>query len=276
MSLLQGKDSAYGVLPVGNALVVQADATGAALVSISAYGGSVVNGSVSASQTRTFGPYLVPQHYVISALTDGVFYTDSLSVSISAPVALIALDAGANNAGFVALAAWDDLRFPVQGINPVGPSDAPTLDTTLSSFPGTLLFSGGAVNVIAGVAQMPHSWKKGTAIRPHIHWSKPVGSAAAVAWQFYYRHLGFPPDVAGAWVGPVVAASTEGDPSVTNAHVITSFGDIVMTGKRESSCICWMIQRDGISDADNGDARLYEFDIHYQSDKIGTPSEIPA
>jgi hypothetical protein len=171
---------------------------------------------------------------------------------------------------------WEDLRFPAQGINPAGATSPATVDEVLTSFPGTLLFAGNQENVIAGVAQMPHGWKPGTAIRPHIHWSKPVGSSAAVAWELYYRHIGFPNDVAGDWVGPVAGTLSIGAPETTNAHCITGFGDIDMTGKRESSCLCWQIRRQGGTDADNGTARLYEFDIHYQAEKHGTASEIPS
>ena len=171
--------------------------------------------------------------------------------------------------------AWDDLRFPAQGINPAGATSPPTLDEVLTSFPGTLLFSGSQENVIAGVAQMPHTWRAGSTIRPHIHWSLPVGSANAVAWEFYYRQLGFPNDVAEAWVGPIAGTIVAGDPTTADAHVITAFGDVLMNGRRESSMLCWQIRRQGGTDANNGTARLYEFDIHYQVDKQGTPAEIP-
>lgn len=171
---------------------------------------------------------------------------------------------------------WEDLRFPAQGINPLGVSAPPAMDDVLTSFPGTLLFSGSQENVLAGIAQMPHGWKPGTAVKPHIHWSKPVGSSSAVSWVLYYRHLGFPSDVAADWVGPVAGTLTAGAPQTTNAHCITGFGEIDMTGKRESSCLCWQIRRLGDIDADNGTARLYEFDIHVQIEKHGTASEIPS
>jgi len=170
---------------------------------------------------------------------------------------------------------WDDLRFPVQGINPAGTASPPTVDTTLTDFPGTLLFSGSAENIIAGVAQMPHEWHAGTPIKPHIHWSKPVGSASAVTWEFYYRHCGNVGDDAGAWVGPISVSSSIGDSSVTNRHVLTSFGEMDMTGRQESCIFAWQIRRQGGTDADNGTARLLEFDIHYRKNKSGTPREIP-
>jgi hypothetical protein len=170
---------------------------------------------------------------------------------------------------------WDDLRFPAQGINPAGAAAPPSVDDVLTSYPGTLLFSGSAENVIAGVAQMPHAWKEGTAIKPHIHWSKPVGSANATDWVLYYRILGSPGDAPGNWVGPVAGTIAAGSPTVSNEMVITSFGPITMTGKKGSCVICWNVRRLGNTDADSGTARFYEFDIHYQIDKFGSIPEFP-
>jgi hypothetical protein len=170
---------------------------------------------------------------------------------------------------------WDDLRFPANGINPAGVIADPAIDQTETGMPGTLLFSGTIDNMSAITAQMPHAWKRETSIRPHIHWSMPTGSADAVAWELYYRHLGFPSDTAGDWVGPVAGVLAAGDPTTTDSHCITGFGRIEMTGKRESSMLCWQIRRQGATDADNGTARLLEFDIHYYSVKSGTPTVVP-
>ena len=220
--------------------------------------GDIKTSTVSVS-TR-FGPYHSDVNFKVEAIDHGCLVTES-----------------PDDGRVVTGDMWDDLRFPVQGINPAGATDAPSVDNVLADFPGTLLFSGSQENVIAGVAQMPHSWVRGSAIRPHIHWSKPTGSASAVTWEFYYRHLGLLGDVAGAWVGPVAGTLVPvSAPGTTNAACITTFGDLDMTGKRESSCIAWQIRRQGSSDSDNGTARLYEFDIHYQVGKAGTITEIPA
>jgi hypothetical protein len=172
--------------------------------------------------------------------------------------------------------AWTDLRFPAQAINPAGATAAPAVDTTLSGFPGTLLFSGSAENIIVGIAQMPHEWERGSAVRPHIHWSKPVGSADAVSWVLYYRHIGMVGDPPDAWVGPVAGTLVAGDPTNADEHLITAFGDVSMLGRKESACIAWRVHRLGNTDADSGTARLYEFDIHYRAGKAGTDTEIPS
>lgn len=60
---------------------------------------------------------------------------------------------------------WEDLRFPAQGINPAGSSAPPDVE----ALTGMLAFDNSADNMVGGVAQMPHSWKSGTAIEPHVH-----------------------------------------------------------------------------------------------------------
>lgn len=170
---------------------------------------------------------------------------------------------------------WDDLRFPAQSINPAGAVAAPSVITTESDFPGALSFAGNADNMIAGVAQMPHAWKLGSTIRPHIHWLKPTGSSNAVTWHFYYRIVGNVGGTAGAWVGPVVGTIAAGDQTTSNNHILTSFGDVSMTGYTESAMLAWRIYRIGTSDAENNAVTLLEFDIHYQSDGRGSIPEYP-
>lgn len=242
-----------GYLPSGDILTVTP--TSSALVELTYSDGTTLKESTTIE--KRYGPYPQTSTYRVTAIAGSTTVVDS---KLQSPI-------------FVE--GWEDLRFPAQGINPAGAVDAPTVDTTLTDYPGTLLFSGSADNVIAGVAQMPHSWKRGTAIRPHIHWSKPVGSASATTWVFYYRICGMPGDAHGSLVGPVAATATIGTPGTSNSMLITSFGDIDLSTQKESTCIAWQIRRLGNTDADNGTARFFEFDIHYQKNKSGSVNEIP-
>ena len=170
--------------------------------------------------------------------------------------------------------AWDDLRFPAQGINPAGAAAPPTVDAT--TYPGTLLFSSSSTNVIAGVAQMPHAWKAGSEVRPHIHWAKSTSAAGGVIWQFKYVIA----DIHGTfgaysdWETMTVAVS---DADTAHLHALKRAAAITMTGKKESTMICWQLQRkhDDAADDYGADARLFEVDFHYQVSKFGTITEIP-
>lgn len=169
---------------------------------------------------------------------------------------------------------WEDLRFPVQGINPAGSASPPSVDQT--TFPGTLLFAGNADNHIAGVAQIPHAWHRGTAIRPHIHWAKTTTATGDIAWRFRYTwsDIGATFGAYTSWLAPVTGGVGHDD--TTNQHALTVFPDMSpATGVGESSVICWELMRDVSEDAVGDAVRLFELDFHYQTNKSGTRSEVP-
>ena len=172
---------------------------------------------------------------------------------------------------------WDDLRFPAGGINPPGAASDPARSNTT----GLLEFSGSADNIIAGVAQMPHSWNPGKypIVRPHIHIRNIAANTNVSKWKFEY-------DVASVgdnYVNSYGTYTTLATVSYTNPnnllkHGILPFGDLDLTGQRESCCILWKISRLAASDAqdnDTGAIALLEFDIHFVHDKGGTITEIP-
>lgn len=167
---------------------------------------------------------------------------------------------------------WDDLRFPAQGINPAGGAQPPAVDTA-DPFAGTLLFEASATNIITGVAQMPHTWKEGSAIEPHIHWCPTSNGAGDVAWRFSYqvanRQATFPGSLTSA--GIVVDAAD----GTTNKHQFHDFPTIDMTGKTISAMIVWKLERVGgdLSDTYAGNARFLELDFHYQKDSEGSRQE---
>ena len=165
---------------------------------------------------------------------------------------------------------WEDLRFPVQGINPPGAATDPARDNS----DGTLLFESGKTEVIAGIAQVPHGWDKETDISPHIHWCPTNTNTGNVVWRFEYEIE----NIGGTFTGYTSDDITVAADGTAEKHQIDSFTDITMTGFNESCIMKWKISRIGGDGADtyNADARLLEFDIHYQVGKLGTATEIPS
>ena len=166
--------------------------------------------------------------------------------------------------------AWDDLRFPASGLNPPGPTGAPSTDTST----GLLVFDDGSTETMAGVAQMPHSWKQNSVVRPHVHWIQP--SAGNVVWQLEYRLIPaynglFPAD----WTTITASTAVGTYPGSGNYVNITTFGDIDMDGFNISSMIVFKLSRLGGNAADtvSGDVSLLEFDIHYQINTNGSRQE---
>lgn len=169
---------------------------------------------------------------------------------------------------------WDDLRFPAQGINPLGSVAPASIDTAT----GCLSFAGNADNVIMGVAQMPHGWKVGSIVKPHVHLRFPTADAGKnTAWQFAYDVANVDGDFANA-VGTLSIKPTVlvANPNNTAKHVYAALGDIAMTGLIQSAMMMWSVTRlaaTSASDDDTNACLLLEFDIHYQIDRLGTTTE---
>ncbi len=167
---------------------------------------------------------------------------------------------------------WDDLRFPAAAINPVGLGGAAGLSTT-GNFLATLLFDASAIEICAGVAQMPHNWKKGTAIHPHIHWTPTTTNVGDVLWQLDYQIAAINGTFSDSYTTLQVTNSTGG---VNNKHFLCEFASINMSAfTGVSAMIMWKISRIANDGADTytGDARLLEFDFHYEIDKPGSFTE---
>lgn len=165
---------------------------------------------------------------------------------------------------------WDDLRFPVAGINPVGAVSDPTVNTDN----GLLEFSATQTNVIAMQAQLPHGWKEGSEINPHVHWRKKTAGAGNVLWRltFEWQNLGSIYTDVPTVVDATTTAPIGADDGSANRSLLTPFGATTMTGFRISAIALMTVSRIGADALDTyaGVAQLIEVDIHYQIDVPGS------
>jgi hypothetical protein len=163
--------------------------------------------------------------------------------------------------------AWDDLRFPVTAINPPGQVSDPTFNTTYVGYE----FAPGSTEILYIIAQLPHSYKEGSDIRPHLHWMPTNTNTGDVLWRMEY-----------AWQsnGGVQPSFTTVDITSTASGTayqqhINSFGAISKPDSLISDILSIKLSRiggDG-SDTYSADALLKEFDIHYQINTAGSRQE---
>ncbi len=168
---------------------------------------------------------------------------------------------------------WDDLRFPAAAINPPGQASDPDFDTTN----GGWLFDKNSTELIFLMAQMPHAWRQGSDIRPHIHWQKTTSAAGDVYWQLDYKKapIGEVMDASFTTLSETSTVAGTPDNDTADEHLITSFADIAMPGGELSDMLVMKLSRIGGNGADTygADARLLEFDIHYEIDGFGSGRE---
>jgi len=128
--------------------------------------------------------------------------------------------------------------------------------------------------------QMPHNWKEGTDIHPHVHWTPKTDgttSASRVCWGLEYTWS----NITGSFGNTSISyanlpISYTGSP-IADAHYLTELPDISGAGKTFSSMLICRLFRDatssGSSDSYGYDAGLLEFDFHYEIDSFGSQDE---
>ena len=172
---------------------------------------------------------------------------------------------------------WDDLRIAGSAVR-LGVT-APTLAAFgPSGSIRCLRFDSGQHDEIYFEIQMPHSWREGSNIYPHVHWSPVSATAGNVVWQFDYIWA----DIGDAFGAPTTmtsdATAAGGTAWVHKLSVLkdgSSNAYIDGTGKTLSSMLVCRLHRDAGAGSDTlaADVAFLEFDIHYEVDSFGSDEE---
>jgi hypothetical protein len=189
-----------------------------------------------------------------------------------------------------AATVYDDLRIPVTSTTAGGTKDPDfaVFKTNGSGSQGVFLhwFDKNAEEELYFSLQLPHSWKEGSNVFPHVHW---VGETTSTTGLFPRWGLEYTWSNVNAAFGnttiiysdasTAASATVSGDTLVTaDKHHISIIGDgtgIDGTGQTFSSMLMCRIFRDATNATDDYpfDAGLLEIDFHYQIDSLGTNNE---
>lgn len=171
---------------------------------------------------------------------------------------------------------WDDLRFPASVFNP-GIANAPD-PVALGDPYGQLYaleFNANVEEEVYVFVQMPHAWKEGSTIHPHVHWINHDGGSGNVIWALEYSITNINDKFPTPTTISVTDAGIAADGDGLYTHQIAELGEIAMTGKTISCMMMARLYRDADNELDtlDGEAGLIEFDIHYQKDSTGSSQE---
>jgi hypothetical protein len=163
---------------------------------------------------------------------------------------------------------WEDLRIP--GTSTQLGASAPDLGAFLGS--GNILvprFDGNATTEqVFFTAQLPHSYKEGTNITPHIHWTPTDTNSGNVHWQLEYSWA----NIGSAFSAPTTITVTDAASGTAWDHQVAGFSAISGTGKTISSMLSCRLFRDPTDAADTYayDAAFLEIDFHFEGDTVGS------
>jgi hypothetical protein len=176
-----------------------------------------------------------------------------------------------------AATVWDDLRVALDN-----GSNAATLDyISGGSGPQIWFFrNNGTVEAMSFTAQLPHSWKEGTTIYPHLHWIPKSAGTGDVEWNFEYSWINYNSGAPETFPSVTTSTVTATVPiNSTNKHLITALtasnAGISGTGKKVSSVLICRIWRNSNNPNDlyGADAGLISLDFHLELDTFGSRLE---
>ena len=163
---------------------------------------------------------------------------------------------------------YEDLRFPATNLT-LGAS-APTVNGTY----GWYEFQGNPTygDYVFAQVQLPHAWREGSALYPHVHWAKTTSAAGVVNWQLDYRWVKLGEVLDASWTTLASETPSVSDGNTQYQHALTSLGEITLDGTEQiSDMLICKLSRIAPSGTDYAPAAvLLEFDIHYEVDSFGS------
>ena len=166
---------------------------------------------------------------------------------------------------------WDDLRVPAQNTK-LNPSKSEPAFEEFAD--GLYVYKFDTTNAddesVHFIAQMPHSYKEGSDIYPHIHWAPDSTNTGNVRWQFEYVIANIDGTFAGSATSDTITEAADG---VALKHQLAELATMDGTGLTISHIIICRLTRlstsDGL-DTFTGNACFLEFDFHYEKDTLGS------
>lgn len=160
---------------------------------------------------------------------------------------------------------WDDLFVPLTTTR-LGSNSKPDFDFTNI---GYLFPQNDATEILYFIIQMPHRWKEGSTVYPHVHWRQAANQQVTFKLDYKWYNIGEAP--AANYTTYTMATNAVAYSSGTIGQLTKGTDGIAGTGKTLSSIIiCKLYRQDNVY---TGDALTDQFDIHYQIDSFGSRQE---
>lgn len=166
---------------------------------------------------------------------------------------------------------WDDLRVPLSTARTAG-ANVPTFETFRGS---TRAFNFDDGDEIFLIVQMPHSWRVGSVIYPHLHWcpesdsdpSDNIGIGLEYTWADI--DADFPAITTTITRDVPTGVDNAFNQQIHNFDVDGITPPASITGI-SSVLICRIFRQAAVADNYADGAFFIEFDIHYELNTVGS------
>jgi len=165
---------------------------------------------------------------------------------------------------------WDDIFFPLVTAKQ-GQTDKPAFSPTEVAY---LFPQDDTTEFMYIVGQLPHSMKVGSDLSPHVHWKQTQSGSPIFKMDYKWFPIGG--SVPASWESHVM--STPAVPYTSGSVQQLSCGNRISGSALQSvsvgvsSIMLIKLYRD-TGDDYNANAVVYQFDIHFEKDSLGSHSE---
>lgn len=198
---------------------------------------------------------------------------DGGDIGLTADTDLIQIAAASvtvNGDFYLGVPVYEDIRVNLTQAQ-LGPANNPGFDVFQSAV-RAYHFDPDADEELFFNVQIPHGYKYGTDLEPHIHWTPTTTNTAAVRWCLEYTLA----ELDGTFgASTTICVADDGD-GTAYKHQIADLGNIDGSAiDTLSAVLVCRIYRDADDGTDlyTGDAAGLDVDFHYQVDTIGSAGE---
>jgi len=170
-------------------------------------------------------------------------------------------------------ALWDDIRVPAQNTKLNAAQSEPAFEGFIGGlFAYKFDTSNADDESVHFVVQIPHTYKEGTDIEPHVHWSPDSTNTGNVFWSFEYTVA----NIDGTFGATTTIDSLVAADGVALKHQQADFAFITGSSQLISAVLICRLTRKSASEATDtftGNACFLEFDFHFEIDTLGSKTE---
>jgi len=159
---------------------------------------------------------------------------------------------------------YDDII--IQAYNLRGGTTPPTYGAFQDSIFG-VSFINTQTDIVYGSFEIPHTYKEGTALEAHLHWSPSSTDTGSCVWNFNYSIAN---PITGTFGTETLITMTQAGDGTVNKHQYVSGNNTIPGTGRLVGDICVFALSRPAGDSFTGNAFLHSIGVHYQIDTLGS------
>jgi hypothetical protein len=164
---------------------------------------------------------------------------------------------------------WDDTQQMALALRDVG-ANVPNLTQYGTS--GLYFPQFDIDDLLCFSIQLPHGYREGTSVEPHVHWCGDTVDTDVVKWELNYQWLNPESDVIAAAATTITCQEAVNTAGITK---LTGFPTVAKADAKISSIFAGNIRRiaNGTGTEAAGNIFLQFFDLHFRRNTAGSRQE---